>query len=79
MSLAACMGLPSDIFFVDTGGSTAEAKAICLNCPVEEQCLDYAIEHNEVYGTWGGYSQPELRILRREMRRASRDRMSRAG
>ena len=68
---AACRGLPSDIFFVDAGKPTGEALAICERCPVQAQCLDYALERNEVFGVWGGYSQRELRLLRRERHHAT--------
>jgi WhiB family redox-sensing transcriptional regulator len=66
---AECLGADPEIFYVEKGGSSAEAKAICRGCPVEERCLDYALENNEVHGIWGGHSQPELRILRRAIRR----------
>ena len=70
-ALAACLGADPEIFYVEKGGSSAEAKSICKKCPVEDQCLDYALEHHELHGIWGGRSQPELRILRRERRRAT--------
>jgi len=70
-ALAACLGADPEIFYVEKGGSSAEAKSICRGCRVDEQCLDYALENNELHGIWGGHSQPELRILRRERRRAT--------
>lgn len=39
------------------------AKAICGVCRVSEQCLEYALKHKEVYGTWGGYTQSERERL----------------
>jgi WhiB family redox-sensing transcriptional regulator len=74
---AECLGAAPETFFVEKGGSSAEAKAICRGCPVEEQCLEYAIEHNETHGIWGGRSQPELRKIRRA-RRAAQDQARRA-
>jgi WhiB family redox-sensing transcriptional regulator len=69
---AECLGADPDIFFIDKGGSTAEAKSICRRCPVKEQCLEYALENHELHGVWGGRSQSELRRIRVAMRRAAR-------
>ena len=30
------------------------ALAICVTCLVRDRCLDYALEHNEREGIWGG-------------------------
>ncbi|NNN04213.1 MAG: WhiB family transcriptional regulator [Acidimicrobiaceae bacterium] len=30
------------------------AIAICLTCPVKQECLDYAVRYNEKYLVWGG-------------------------
>lgn len=40
------------------------AKAVCERCTVRQECLDYAIEHNERYGIWGGLTDNERRNLR---------------
>lgn len=77
-SQAACRGLSSDIFYVETGKPTDEAQAICERCPVQEQCLDYALEHNEQHGVWGGFTPRELRLLRRDRRCVTGDRSWRA-
>lgn len=37
----------------------AEAKAICRNCPVRQQCEDYAKARGEKYGIWGGKTSRE--------------------
>lgn len=71
---AACRGMSPDIFFVETGRPTSQAQAVCEKCSVQEQCLDYAVERNEQYGVWGGYTQRELRLLRHDRRRATGDR-----
>ena len=53
---AACLGLPSDIFFGDEDhglrGNAKQAKSICANCPVREKCLDENIF--EEHGIFGG-------------------------
>jgi hypothetical protein len=34
---------------------------VCDSCPVAEQCLAHAIEHNETSGMWGGWTPEERR------------------
>ena len=52
-------------FFPEKGGSTREAKKICLNCEVKADCLTYALAHDERFGIWGGLSERERRRLKR--------------
>lgn len=63
--LGDCQGVDPDLFFPGQGESTAEAKAICAGCQVREQCLEWAIEHAEKFGIWGGMSERERRRIRR--------------
>jgi WhiB family redox-sensing transcriptional regulator len=65
MELGNCQGLDPDLFFPARGASTAEAKAVCGQCVVQEQCLEYALTHRERFGIWGGLSERERRRLRR--------------
>lgn len=70
-SQARCLGLDPKIFFPERrGGLDPRAKTICAQCPVREECLDYAIELNIQHGVWGGCSERERRRLRRSRRRA---------
>jgi len=54
-----------DMFFPDKGGSTKEAKRICAQCPVVDECLEYALAKQERFGIWGGYSERERRRMLR--------------
>ena len=47
------------------GGSTREAKRVCLTCDVRGECLDYALAHDERFGIWGGLSERERRKLKK--------------
>jgi WhiB family redox-sensing transcriptional regulator len=47
----------------------AEAKKVCVSCPVRRQCLDYALGNSIKHGIWGGLDQEERARERR--RRAS--------
>ena len=62
---AACRYADPETFFPEKGGSTKEAKRICAMCEVREECLSYALEHDERFGVWGGFSERERRALRR--------------
>ena len=38
------------------------AKAICAQCPVKRDCLDYAVAIREPHGIWGGLNELERRV-----------------
>lgn len=65
MDRALCAQTDPEAFFPEKGGSTREAKMVCLDCPVRDACLEYAIEHDERFGIWGGHSERERRRLKR--------------
>jgi len=66
---AKCAELPirkSDaMFFPDRCGSSKAARAMCAGCAVRSECLEYALDHREAFGIWGGKSERERRRLRR--------------
>ena len=64
-SRANCLGEDPDLFFPERGVNQAEAKAICKECVVKVECLDYALENGEKFGIWGGESERSRRRLRR--------------
>jgi WhiB family redox-sensing transcriptional regulator len=39
------------------------AKALCLRCPVIEECREHALAVQEPYGVWGGLSEAERREI----------------
>lgn len=59
-----CAQTDPDAFFPEKGGSTREAKAICATCPVQVACLEYALDHDERFGVWGGKSERERRRIK---------------
>jgi len=61
---ALCAQTDPEAFFPDKGGSTRDAKRICGECDVRAQCLEWALEHDERFGIWGGTSERERRKLR---------------
>jgi WhiB family transcriptional regulator, redox-sensing transcriptional regulator len=62
---ALCAQTDPEAFFPEKGGSTREAKRICLGCEVRDVCLDYALANDERFGIWGGLSERERRRLKR--------------
>ena len=62
---ALCAQTDPEAFFPEKGGSTREAKRICLGCEVRDECLDYALAHDERFGIWGGLSERERRRIKR--------------
>ena len=63
---ALCAQTDPEAFFTEKGGSTRDAKMICQACEVRAQCLEYALERDERFGIWGGYSERERRKMRRQ-------------
>ena len=62
---ALCAQTDPDVFFPEAGGSTGEAVQVCRRCPVQPDCLTWALRHNEDYGVWGGLPEDERRSLKR--------------
>jgi WhiB family transcriptional regulator, redox-sensing transcriptional regulator len=62
---ALCCQTDPEAFFPEKGGSTREAKRICLGCEVRAECLEYALAYDERFGIWGGLSERERRRLQR--------------
>ena len=69
--LGACAGVDPEVFFPDRGESTKIAKAICDECIVSDECLEFALERNERFGIWGGMSARERRRIRAARRKAA--------
>jgi WhiB family transcriptional regulator, redox-sensing transcriptional regulator len=63
---ALCAQTDPEAFFPEKGGSTREAKRVCVSCEVRVECLEYALEQDERFGIWGGLSERERRRLKKE-------------
>jgi len=60
---AACNDIKNpDVFFPSKGsqakGMAVVTRLICQTCPVQKDCLDYSIAHDEE-GFWGGKTEHE--------------------
>lgn len=60
---ALCAQTDPEAFFPEQGESTRLAKAVCRQCPVADECLEYALANGERFGVWGGFSERERRRL----------------
>ena len=63
---ALCAQTDPEAFFPEKGGSTREAKRVCLSCEVRAECLDYALAKDERFGIWGGLSERERRRVKKQ-------------
>ena len=63
---ALCAQTDPEAFFPEKGGSTREAKKVCLGCDVRGGCLEYALQNDERFGIWGGLSERERRKLKKK-------------
>ena len=72
---AACRDTDPELFFpIGTTGPAVEqiesAKEVCVGCMARDDCLDFAIVTNQDSGVWGGTTEEERRIIRRQLRAA---------
>lgn len=64
---AACKGVSTQLFFPTRGEVVSkELKQMCLDCPVNAECLDHALRH-EHYGFWAGTSEEQRISIRRKL------------
>lgn len=81
---ARCKDEDPELFFpIGTTGPAAlqveAAKAVCTQCEVRSECLQWAMDTGQDAGVWGGLSEEERRALRRARRRRAADRFAVAG
>ena len=72
---AACASADPELFFpISYSGpalrQVAQAKAICARCPIQQECLRYALDAGSIQGVWGGTTEEERCALSRRKRRA---------
>ena len=75
-SASACLSADPDLFFPRTAKGPAErqiarAKAICAECRVRLECLEFARTYDLTYGIWGGTTPEDRQRERRRKRRAA--------
>ena len=72
MADGSCRHYPPAAFFPSDGVGVDAARKICAECPVEAECLEYALVQRIDHGVWGGCSERERRrILKRRRQQAA--------
>lgn len=66
---AGCKGRDVNMFFPEhgikgTAKQIADAKAVCGICRVSAECLQTAIDNEEMFGIWGGLLPKERNKIR---------------
>ncbi|MGA4669939.1 WhiB family transcriptional regulator [Propionibacteriaceae bacterium Y1923] len=64
VELARCRGAEDDLF--PEGKQQKRAAAICIGCPVRQDCLIEALDNRLEWGIWGGLTERERRALLRQ-------------
>ncbi len=67
---AKCAGIEEEaegLFFLGRGQSPRRARLFCGGCPVELECLNYAILYHE-RGIWGGMTEEERDTIEADVR-----------
>lgn len=59
-----------DIFFHPRKYQQYKAAELCLECPLQRECLLYSLEAEEPYGVWGGLIEKDRHELLELMRYA---------
>lgn len=75
LSAGLCRGMHTSLFFPWKRGPNttgALAKQVCnaggadgQPCPVRDECREWAL-HHELFGCWGGTSERQRRMIRRD-------------
>jgi len=66
---AACHSMPNEMFYPEHNQRKLEkeaislARAVCLKCPIYQECYDHSIRHEE-FGLWAGMSPHQRRAIR---------------
>ncbi len=68
MARGKCQSVAPETFFPSDGLGVIRAQRICASCPVQDECLEYAIENHIDHGVWGGRSERERRRIIRARR-----------
>ena len=67
----ACRTSDPNLFFPDNSEGSEEAKNICRDCPVRDECLAHALIAEEKDGVWGATTAKERRGLLKAIRLGS--------
>ncbi len=64
MESAECRSEEPEKFYFDSEGFLRKlAEQYCKKCPVINECLEYALNTEEMYGLWGGTTPRQRREM----------------
>ncbi len=66
-AFAICRDRDPDVFFPATPEGESDAIRVCRGCPVQIDCLEFAIEAKIRFGIWGGMTESQRRALQRQI------------
>lgn len=69
---ANCITVGTELFYEEGGQGARDPhevrSGVCAYCPIQQDCLEHALEEQESHGIWGGtLPRQRLRILRVRM------------
>ena len=62
---AACKDVDPDLFFPDGKNKREQehkAKQVCASCPIVTDCLQFAIDNDQI-GIWGGTTDEDRKYI----------------
>jgi hypothetical protein len=68
----ACKNADPLDFYPEHPSGYAHALAICHSCPIEQDCLEWALNSRQSFGVWGGVTPDERDRMIRNAQRFSR-------
>ena len=66
---APCTKFDPEIFYPPADHPAADARKVCADCTVQDQCLAYSVIADEPFGIWGGLDHRQRHALRRQLQR----------
>lgn len=72
---ATCRSVDPEVWFPEIPAHSHQAVALCVQCPVQRQCLKYSFDTRAEFGVWGGMgSVKRTKLLRTYTARSKADR-----
>jgi len=62
---ANCRGEGVRTWFSGAPAMVDKARAVCADCPVRDECYQYAMSDPDLVGIWAGFTEKERKELRR--------------
>lgn len=53
----------ADLYFSEKPADLEQAKRLCADCPLRQECLQGAVQRGEPWGVWGGEIFADGRVI----------------